>query len=398
MIFKYKAYDKSGKKISSKIEADSIKEAKNKLTDYIIIEIKPIKKLNLNISFSSKISKLKLSRTLHTLGLYLNSGISIINSLKLTKNQQEDIKLEKFLEYLYQEINKGKSFYNALNSQKILKLPNYIISSIKIGEESSKLDVVLIEMSEYLKIESKIESKSKQALIYPLFIFIVSIFMVVFMLTTIVPKIMKVFNTMHQHLPPITQFVINSSNFLKHNYLSISFIIIMIIISFIFSYKKIYKVRYLIDSFLLKLPIISNMIQAKELSRFTYLLFILTNSGINFVQSLNLATNTLENEKIKLIFDKALQEVIKGKKFSISLSKVGFWDKTFLQSIALAEETSNISSIMKNLSEIYFEENEVRINTLLSLLEPVMIILIGGIVGFIVTALLLPMFSINLMN
>ena len=396
MYFKYKAYDKSGKKISGKIEADDIDIAKSKLKDLILIDIKPTKNLSLNISFSKTIPKIKLAKLFTTLGLYLKSGITLINAIKLTKNQQEDIKIEKFLNYLYKEISEGKTLSNALKSQKIIKLPNFIISSFQIGEESSTLDIVMIKMANFLKTEHQIEAKSKQALIYPFFIVIVSIFMVAFMLTTVVPKIVKVFSNLHQELPNITKIVISSGNFLQNNWIILSSLVLGAIFLFSFSYKKIEKFKYFIDSLALKTPLISKIIEAKEIGRFTYLTYILTHSGINYIQAIKLSSNTIENSKIKKIFDTALDEVVEGKKFSVALAKAGFWDKSFLQALSLAEETSDVSNIMQNLSEIYFEENENRINTFLSLLEPMLIIIVGGVIGFIVTALLLPMFSMNM--
>jgi len=398
MEFKYKAYDKSGKKISAKISADSLKEAKAKLNDLILIDIKPIKTFNISISFSKKIPKIKLAKLFTTLGLYLKSGITLINAIKLTKNSQDDILLEKFLSFIQKEISEGKSLNSALKSQKIIKLPNFIYSAFSVGEESGKLDIVMLEMANFLKTEHQIESKSKQALIYPFFIVLVSIFMVSFMLTTVVPKIVKVFSNLHQELPTITKIVINSGHFLQNNWLILISIVFITIFSFSFSYKKFYKFKYIIDSIILKLPLISKIIQAKEIGRFTYLTYILTNSGITYVQAIKLSSSTIENSKIASIFETALNEVVEGKKFSIALAKAGFWDKSFLQALALAEETSEVSNIMKNLSEIYFEENENRINIFLSMLEPMLIIIVGGVIGFIVTALLLPMFSMNMFH
>jgi len=396
MVFKYKAYDKNGKKISATIEADDIYNAKQKLKNFIIIEIKPIKKFN--FSFSKKITKLSLAKLLTTLGLYLKSGITISNALQLTKNQQSDPKIEKFLVYLHKEIEEGQSLSKALQSQNILKLPSFIISAIQVGEKSSKLDIVMLEIAKFLKAQHQIESKSIQALIYPMFIVIMAIFMVSFMLTTVVPKIVKVFSNLHQTLPTITKITINLATFLQNNYIILIISTLFIIISIHLSYKKSIKFKFLIDSFLLKIPLISQIIEAKELSRFTYLTYTLTSSGINFVSAINLSNKTIQNQKIKNIFDKALKDVIEGKKFSLSLAKAGFWDKSFIQALSLAEETSEVSNIMKNLSEIYFEENENRINIFLSILEPLLIVIIGSIIGFIVTALLLPMFSMNLFH
>jgi type II secretory pathway component PulF len=397
MKFKYVAFNKEGKKEKGFIEANDLNEAKSQLKNLIILDIKPINSFSVDFNFSKKVDKKELSKLFLILSLYLKASIPLVNAIKLTKNQLDNPKLIKFLDYIEKDIKEGKSFYIAIESQKIISIPPYIVNSIKVGEESGKLAVVLLEMSKFLKDEDKIFSKTKQALIYPLFIIVVAVFMVSFMLTTVVPKIVKVFENLNQKLPSITVFVINSGNFLKQNYLLISFIFIGFIFSFILCYKKLYKFKLFIDSFLLKIPIFKKIIISKELGRFSYLVYILTSSGVNYITAINLATNTIENEKIKKVFKKALDEVIEGKKLSVSLAKAGFdFDKSFLQAVALAEETSEVAEILKNISEIYFEENETRINTILSLIEPILIIIVGGIIGLIVTALLLPMFSMNM--
>jgi len=396
VLFKYVAYD-SDKKVKGEIEANSLEEAKNRLGNLIIVEIKPVKRFN--ISFGRKVSKKELSKLFNVLGLYIKATIPILTAIKLTKNQLENVKLVKFLDYLSVQIKEGQTLYNAIESQKIVKVPKYIVSSIKVGEESGKLDLVLIEMSKFLKDEDKIASKTTGALVYPMFIIIVSIFMISFMLTAVVPKIVKVFENLKQELPPITKVVITSGDFLKENYLIILSFVFLLIFAFALLYGKSKKFRYFVDSFMLKVPILKNIIISKELGRFSYLTYVLTNSGVNYVTAISLSSNTIENEKIKKVFQKAMKDVIEGKKFSLSLLKAGFsFDKSFLQAIALAEETSEVSDILKNISEIYFEENNLRINTLLNLIEPSLIIVVGGAIGFIVTALLLPMFSMNVLR
>jgi type II secretory pathway component PulF len=283
MKFKYTAFDKTGKKQKGIIEADNIQSAKAQLKNLVILDIKPYKSFSFNISFSKKVNKNELSKLFLTLGLYLKSSIPLINAIKLTKNQLENPKLIRFLDFVEKEVKEGKSFFNAIESQNIIYIPPYIINSIKVGEESGKLAIVLIEMAKFLKDEDKLFSKTKQALIYPLFIIIVAIFMIGFMLTTVVPKIVKVFENLNQKLPSITVFVINTGNFLKENYLIISISILAIIALFIFSYKKIYKFRFFIDSLMLKIPVVKKIIISKELGRFSYLVYILTSSGVNYI-------------------------------------------------------------------------------------------------------------------
>jgi len=396
--YKYIAYNKSGKKIKGIIEALDINEARLFLSDLILIDIKPVREFNITFS-SKKISKKELSKLLYTIGLYLKSSIPLRNSLELTKNQSDNYKIIKFLDSIIKDINEGKSFYFALQSQKVIKLPKYIINSIKVAEESGNLSIVLIEMSKFLKEEDKVSSKSIQAIIYPLFIVFVAVILVGFMLTNVVPKIVNIFNSLNQQLPLATIIVINVGNFLKNNFLVLFVGFFIFILFFVFLYKKVYKFRFFIHSLLLKIPIIKNIIISKDLGRFSYLVSTLNNSGVTFVNAVNLSSKIIENEKIKRIFENALNEVIEGKKLSVSLKKSGFdFDKSFLEALALAEETSEIEEILKNLSEIYFEENESRINTILSLIEPILMIIVGGAVGFIIIAMLLPMFSMNMLK
>ncbi len=394
MEFKYKAYTKEGKKIKGKIEANSLTEAKNRLNNLYILEIKPTKTLNLNIS---KTNKKELSKTLHSLGLYLKASIPLISAINLLKSQSSH-QMVKFLSELEKSIKEGKSFFYSVENQKILKIPQYIKNSIKIGEESGKLDIILIEIAKFLKEEEKIASKTSQAMIYPMFIVVVSMFMVFFMLSVVVPKIVKVFENLNKDLPLVTKIVISLGNFLQHNWLNILIALGGAAVLIKLSLKK-RKIKLLFHKTLLKIPIIKKLIISKELGRFSYLTSTLINSGINYINAVNMATNTLENEYIKEIFLKAIQDVIEGKKLSISLKKAGFnFDKSFLQALSLAEETSQVDEVLKNISEIYFEENELLSNTLINLMEPILIIIVGGVIGFIVTAMLLPMFSMSIIN
>ena len=398
MKFKYTAFDKNGKKQKGIIEAQNIKEAKKLLKELTLLDIKPVKNLNFNIN-PKKINKKELSKLFLTLGLYLKASIPLINAINLTKSQSENNKTIKFLDFLEKEIKEGKNLSTALEKQKIIDLSPYVINTIKVGEESGKLYLVLIEMSKFLKDEDKLLSKTKQALIYPAFIILMSIIMISFMLTVVVPKITKVFSSLHQQLPPITEFIINTSNFFKQNYITLGIIFFIFVLSIVISYKKVYKFRLFIDSLLLKIPVIKKIIISKELGKFSYLAYVLTNSGVNYITAVNLCANTIENEKIKSVFKKAINEVLEGKKLSTSLIKAGFnFDKSFIQALSLAEDTSEVGEILQNISEIYFEENESKINTILSLIEPILIITIGGIIGFIVTAMLLPMFSMNMLK
>ncbi len=404
MIFKYKGVDKkSGKKVKGVLEAHDLQEAKSRLLAknilYTSIKESSVSLLD-KISFKRKasISNQELATLSRDLAIYLRAGIPIANALRLAQNQYAgNKKIYNFLGSLITYLDEGKSFYQALESQSIIELPNFYKQSIKVAESSGTLEEVLEELATFLKEQDRINKQIQSAFAYPLFIIIVSIFMVAFMISYVVPKITGIFVQMKQELPPITQFVVDLGNFFKNYWIQMGITLLIVITLFSVAIKYSSRFKYWVDYILLKLPILGKIIQVSELARFSYMASVLLNSGIPFVQTINLASKILRNSVIQQIFDEAAQKVVEGSKFSTALIRhTDIIDKSFIQAIALGEETSQVPVILKNLSELYLEENRDKISIFLSLLEPVLMLVVGGIIGFIITAMLLPIFSINI--
>ncbi|HIP03390.1 MAG TPA: type II secretion system F family protein [Campylobacterales bacterium] len=403
MIFKYSGFDKSGNKVKARIEATDLNEVKKKLKSRGIIydSIKESGDSLFNkFNFKRKhvLSAKHLASLSRNIAIYLKSGIPIVNVIRLAKTQYEkDPVLVDFLTSLETSMDEGKSYYVALETQEIIELPAFYKQSIKVAEESGSLSEVLFEMARFVEEGDKVESKVKQALIYPGFIVIISVLMVAFMLTTVVPKITGMFTQLKQELPGVTKAVIAMGDFLGAYWLAIA--IFVIVSSSIFGYlvrtSESFKFAY--HKFLLKAPLFGNIIQTFELARFSYITSVLIRSGVTFVHAVKLAGGILDNVAIRAQFQAAVKDLVEGKKFSTSLAKHGKnIDKSFTQAIALGEETSEVAMVMENLAELYFEENRNKIDLFLSLMEPVLILFVGAMIGFIVVAMLLPIFSMNL--
>ena len=332
------------------------------------------------------------------LSIYIKSGISIVNALKLARNQYgKNKKMFAFLNSIITLLDEGKSFYQALESQKILALPEFYKQSIKVSEDSGILQEVLLEMAVFLKEQDRINKQVKGAFAYPAFIVVVSLFMVAFMITFVVPKITGIFEQMDQELPGVTRFVIALGNFFTAHWLAAFLLLLTLIASFSLAMKYSRPFRYGVHMFMLKLPFFGSIVQSSELGRFSYIASVLIKSGVPFAQTANLAANILNNSVLKAKFAKASERVVEGSKFSNALLKDGYQiDASFIQAIALGEETSEVPAILNNLSELYFEENKDKIDLFLSLLEPALMLVVGGIIGFIVSAMLLPIFSMNI--
>ncbi len=402
MIFKYRGIDAEGKKVREKIEATSIEEAKSKLKSKKII-YQSIEEDTLafyerfDFSRKYKISAKELSSLSRELAMYIRSGISIVSALKIVQSHYgNNKKMKLFLNTVSTYLDEGKDFYTALESQSIVILPEFFKQSIKVSESGGILDEVLMELSRFLKEQNKINKEIKAAFAYPSFMILVSLLMISFMLAFVVPQITGIFESMHQELPTPTKVVIAMGDFFNHNFITILAFLFLLTTSFIFLMQKSYGFAYAVHKLVLKLPLFGEIAQKSELARFSYIASLLTRSGVPFVQTIQLSANILNNLVLKELFSTAAKKVVEGKLLSNALfeSKTKI-DYAFIQSIALGEETSQIQSVLTNISELYFEENRDKVSMLLTLLEPALMLFVGGSIGFIVAAMLLPIFSMS---
>ncbi|NPA60272.1 MAG: type II secretion system F family protein [Epsilonproteobacteria bacterium] len=403
MIFRYTGIDASGKKLKDKIEAASLQEAKEKLRANGIIYKKLEEEKDsffdkFEISRRYKISPQELSVLSRELAMYIKSGITIVAALKIIQSHYEkNKKIKLFLSTVSLYLDEGKNFYSALETQTVVTLPEFYKESIRVSEDGGVLDVVLLELSRFLKEQDKIHKEIKSAFAYPSFMIVVALLMIAFMLTFVVPQITSIFTNMGETLPQATQIVIALGDFFSHNFLLILGVIILFVALFIFLKKQSYTFAYNVDKVLMRLPLFGEIIQKSELARFSYIASLLTRSGVPFVQTVNLSANILNNRVIKELFIDASKKVVEGKHLSNALlnsnTKI---DYAFIQAIALGEETSQIENVLTNTSELYFEENREKISTLLTLLEPSLMLFVGVSIGFIVSAMLLPIFSMSI--
>ncbi len=403
MVYKYKGLDVKGEKCRGVIEASDLEDAKKRLRSkqiyYTSISERSETRLaTFTLSRRKNFTPQELATLSRDLSIYIKAGISIVNALKLAKNQyKKNRKVSNFLNTVMTLLDEGKSFYQALETQSIIKLPEFYKQSIKVSEDSGILQEVLLELSLFLKEQARIDKQIKGAFAYPMFIIIVSLFMVGFMIAYVVPKITGIFDQLDQELPGITQFVILIGDILTAHYAAIGIAIIAVITLYTTLMKMHSKFRYAVHRAQLSLPFFGSIIQTSELGRFSYISSVLLRSGVPFVQTTNLAANILNNDVLKKQFVDASKKVVEGSKFSSAIHKGSFEiDSTFTQAIALGEETSEVPAILNNLSELYFEDNRDKIDMVLSLLEPILMLFVGGMIGFIVTAMLLPIFSMNI--
>jgi general secretion pathway protein F/type IV pilus assembly protein PilC len=402
MLYKYSGIDSNGKRVSSKIEAVSLSIAKSKLKSQKII-FKSIKEIDatpsIKLSWSSKkrIKPLELSNLSKDIATFLNAGVSLSQTIKMLSTQySKNKRVSEFFSSIDTFLNEGKTFYQSLSEQSNFIMPDFYMQSIKVSEDSGLLATVLLELSIFLKEQDKISKQVSSALTYPLFLLTVSTLMIGALLSFVVPSIVGVFASSNQELPAVTKFVISFSDFVSSNYHIIlgSFVTIAFVI--LLSYKKYYSFKKFIDKALLYTPFVGKMIEANNLSRFSYITSLLISSGVTLAQAIKLSSNTLTNSILKEAFLQGAKKVVEGERLSVVLQEQSYSiDYSFIQSLSLGEETSQVHNMLTNLAQMYKEKNSDKITTILSLLEPIMMLFVGGFVGFVVVAMLLPIFSMN---
>jgi len=400
MLYKYKGINQGGKTVKGSITASSIEEAKQKLKSQKIYYNKLEKAKEFSVEAFSKrqMSGVHLSSMSKELSSYLSSGMTILTALKLMENQhQTEKRYASFLNATRTMIDEGKSLFVALNTQKVYAMPDFFLQSLNVAGQSGKMVEVLSNMSNFFSAQSKVKKQVSNAMAYPIFIFVVALGMSGFLISFVVPKIIGIFQDTGQKLPPVTEFVLNISDFLTAHYVGLLVGFIVIVVSFQLLYKRVNIFHMQEDGILVRLPLFGGLIQNHELGRFSYILSLMLSSGVSYAQAIQLASGTFGNRSMKETFAKASDKVLEGNKLSNALYLVkGFKPKrNFLQSLALGEESSEVASILLNLSKLYNEENEDKLKLLLGLLEPFMMLFIGLVVGVIVVAMLLPIFTMS---
>ncbi len=401
MLYKYKGMDRSGKRLKGTISATSEDEAKQKLKSQGIFyeSLKESRDFSLGFTMKKDMSGTLLSNFSRELSSYIGSGMTIATALKLMENQHKDEKSYlSFLNDIRTSVEEGQQLYSAIESQNVYRLPDFFLHSLKVAGESGKMADVLANMGHFFSMQNRVRKQVVNAMAYPLFIFVVAMGMTGFLISFVVPKITGIFQDTGQELPKVTQFVLGLSDFLSHYWMALLIGFIIFIVLFKVAYSRLDSFRLFIDTMILRVPVLGDLIQNHELGRFSYILSLMLDSGVSYAQAVQLASTTFSNEALQKIFTQAASRVVEGNKLSNALnaSKGLKPKRNFLQSLALGEESSEVASVLFNLSRLYAEENEDRMKMLLSMLEPVMMLLIGAIVGTIVTAMLLPIFSMNL--
>ncbi len=397
-LFNYKAVDANGVVLEGIYEAESenevIKFLRNNNQKPLKIKSKESNNslLNTEIKMFEKKPKTKdiiiFCRQLYTM---LNAGMPLISGLDVLTEQSENKILRETIKVVTEDVKKGKMLSTAMkNFPKIF--PSLLVNMVQAGEMTGNLDDVLNKMSIHYDKENRINTKIKRAMIYPIVLSVIAIAAVVFMLIFVLPTIVGMFTGTGVELPLVTRIVLSISDAIKNYW----YIFIAVIAGTIFIYKQSIKTKSgkrAKDKFVLSIPFIKKQTIKIVTSRFIRTLSTLLGSGIPILQALETSAIVTNNEVLIEGIEGVSEDIKKGESLSYLLGKLDIFPKMTVSMINIGEETGALEDMLAKTADYYDDELEASLEKLVALVEPLGILFMGLIIGFIVIAMMLPMFD-----
>jgi len=404
-VFSYTGFNKAGANIKGTIEADGAKNARLQLRreGVLVTQISESgkavakregllgKEINLKKYFQSvKIEELGLMT--RQLGTLLQAGVPMVDSIRALIDQVDNELLKQTLSQIRADVNEGTSLASAMQKHKIFS--NIYVNMVSAGETSGTLEHVLMRLADFIENQSKLRSKIVGAMMYPFIMIIVAVIVVGVMLTVVVPRITGIFTSAGMQLPLMTRILIGSSKFMG----SWWWLILLIVGIAWWRFKKYINTetgRLKWDRFTLKAPIFGEIIRLVAVARFARTLSTLLKSGVPMLTTLQITRNVVSNRVLELAIDEVRDSVREGEDIATPLKRSNQFPPMVIHMIAIGEKSGELENMLAKIADTYEQQVDTKVGMLTSVLEPVMILVMGGVIGFIVFAVLFPMMQMS---
>ncbi len=397
-VYHYRARDRHGRTVAAVIEATDVRSAVRILREkgFYVTEIKEPPRglqLEINLSFLESGPSLKdiaiFSRQLATM---LASGLPIVQALQVLEKQTENKKFKAIIRAVRTDVEGGSPFSEALAKHRIFS--RLYINLVRAGEASGALDSILDRLATFLEKDLAIRGKVKSAMTYPAVVFSFAILVTYFLLTTIVPQFAQILTELGSGLPPLTRLLIALSDLMRKSGLFLLLLPAALYGLYVLAYRR-PKGRRVIDGFKLRMPVFGTLAKKSALARFSRTLGLLLSSGVNIVEAVEITKGTAGNAVIEEILDETRENIEVGESIHSTLAR---YPKVFppmvASMVAIGEETGALDAMLEKVADFYEREVDETVSSLTALIEPVIIIFLGLIVGTIVAGMFLPLFQI----
>lgn len=398
-IFNYKGIDRTGREVKNQITAENIIAAKTKIKNlgFALIEIKEQKadssRKKSTFNFGGGVSINELAMMTRQLATLTKAKIQIVEALNALVQQVESDTLRVILSEVKQKVNEGMSLGRALSDYpKVFN--NVYVNMVEAGEASGTLDVVLLRLADFTESQMKLKNKITSAMTYPVIMAIFGFGMMNVIFIFVIPKIAKIFVSMKKELPIMTQISIDISTFMQSYWWTL---IVGAIVGFwaLKKYAATKSGRKTIDKYIVRIPVIGMLIKMINVSRFCSTLATLLNSGVPILTAMNIVKNLVTNVWMQEAIEEGRVKISEGASMTGPLIQSGFFPTLVTHMIKLGEQSGEIEDMLKIVATNYEDQVDSRINGLTSILEPIMMVVLGGAVGFIVVSVIVPLMNLN---
>ena len=394
--FQYKVIRPDGKTQSGRMSAKtkeaavaSLRAEKNTVT--YIEEATGLKK-GINFSFGARVKPRDFSIFCRQFVSIVGAGVTIVDAFAMLQEQTSSKALQTAVRSVHADISKGDTLANSMRRQNGV-FPDMLCNMVEAGEASGSLDKSFTRMAIQFEKDAKLEAAVKKALIYPIVLIVVMIGVVFAMMTFVIPKFMGMFEEIGGELPVVTKALIAVSD------VFVGYWWLMVIIVFLLAigYKMFYgtdKGKYLVDKIKLKIPALGPVQTKSACARLGRTLCTLLGAGVPMIDALDITSRSMDNVHYKIAMKEAKDQVTRGVTLSRPLKTCGLFPPMVIHMVSIGEETGNIETMLENVANYYEEDVQNATESMMALMEPAIIIVMAGMVGFLVLAMLSPMFSL----
>lgn len=394
--FKYEGRDLRGKKHRGKLTSASKKEAILKLKEkgVRVSDIQEMKEtlLTKEITIGNSVKLYDFVIYLRQFSTLLKAGVTVVDSTRILAGQTDSKALKKALLDVEEDLRGGNAL-SAATAKYPKVFPPMFVNMVRAGEISGSLDETLERLADHFEKQHRTKQKVISALAYPAVVGVIAIGVVIFLLVSVVPTFVGMFEDFGAELPAITQFVLNASDFMTKFWWIIvgGMVLISIAVSLLYKEKQ---SKYYLDYFLLKIPVFGGLLQKAAIARFTRTLSSLFSNSVPILQAISIVESVVGNEVLSRVLVKSRDALERGHSLTEPMEKHWVFPPLVTKMIAIGEETGSLDVMLGKVADFYEAEVETTTDRLKSLIEPLMIVVLAGLVGTIVTSILIPMFDI----
>ncbi len=397
-IYEFQAKTEDGRIVRGELKAGNEAEARIRMRAQRLTPLKiearkgggefDIRKFSL---FGDSVSQKDLQVFTRQFAVLVGAGVPIVQSLEAMARGARSAGMSNVLRLVVADVERGRRLADALGARPAV-FDRLYVNLVKAGEEGGVLETVLNRLAQYIETSVKLKGKVKSALFYPAAVIVVAIVVIAFIMIFVVPKMSSMFTQSGQELPALTQMVINASNFFQHYWYMVFAVLIAIPVVFKMYYET-EDGRKVLDAIAIEIPVFGDLIKKSAIARFSRTLATLLSSGVRIIDALEIASATTGNWMVEKAIIDTKDAVSRGKTLAEPLGKIPYFPNMVTQMISIGEQTGNIDQMLSKVADFYEDEVDNATQAMTSLLEPMLMVVLGAIIAVIVIAMYLPIFN-----